>query len=163
LLRIALVTLAISAQAGNAATPGNSAFAPLWLYQGAWHVTRADSPKSDQLLNQCAEIGRYFACQQTVNGSPGNLLVVVPTDQLGKYHTQVIEPGGRATGLSDLSIEGDHWSFYSRWNQGDKTTYYRTVNTFSGKNRIHFEQSESPDGKNWTTKNSGDEVRAAAR
>jgi hypothetical protein len=160
LLRIALIALAISAQTGSTAAAGSSAFAPLWAYQGSWHVTRADSPKPDQLQNQCAEIGHYFACQQTVNGVPGNLLVVVPTNQTGKFHTQVIEPSGRATGLSDLSIEGDQWSFYSRWNQGDKTTYYRTINTFSGKNRIHFEQDESPDGKKWTTKNSGDEVRA---
>jgi hypothetical protein len=161
LLRIALIALAVFVQSGYSATAGNAALAPLWLYQGAWQVSRAGAAKPDRLMNQCAELGHYFACQQTVNGVPGNLLVVVPTDQPGKYRTQVIEPSGRATGLSDLSIEGDRWSFSSRWNQGDKTTYYRTINIFSGKNRIHFEQDESPDGKSWTTKNSGDEVRAA--
>ncbi|HEX4228074.1 MAG TPA: hypothetical protein VHZ07_05350 [Bryobacteraceae bacterium] len=163
MLRIALLVLAVFAQSGDSATTGNAALAPLWLYQGAWHVNRSGSQKPDQLVNQCAELGHYFACQQTVNGVSGNLLVIVPTGQHGKYHTQVIEPSGSATGLSDLSIEGDRWSFSSRWNQGDKITYYRTINVFSGKNRIHFEQDESPDGKSWTTKNSGDEVRAAGR
>ena len=137
--------------------------APLHLYQGTWEVTRTNAAKPDRIVNQCSEIGHYFACQQTVNGAAGSLLVIVPTAQPGKYHTQVIEPSGRATGLSDLSIEGDRWSFFSRWNDGSKTTYYRTVNTFSGKNRIHFEQDESPDGKTWTTKNSGDEVRSVGR
>jgi hypothetical protein len=163
LLRIALIALTVITQTGHSATTGNAALAPLWLYQGAWHVTRSGAPKPDQLVNQCAELGTYFACHQTVNGVSGNLLVIVPTEQTGKYHTQVIEPSGRATGLSDLSIEGDRWSFNGRWNQGDKTTYYRTINIFNGKNRIHFEQDESPDGKSWTTKNSGDEVRATGR
>lgn len=163
MLRIALIALAVFAQTGRSATAGNAALAPLWLYQGDWQITQSGSAKSERLVNQCAELGHYFACQQTENGVPGNLLVIVPTDEHGKYHTQVIEPSGRATGLSDLSIDGERWSFSSRWNQGDKTTYYRTINTFSGKNRIHFEQDESPDGKSWTTKSSGDERRAAGR
>jgi hypothetical protein len=162
LLRIALITLAICAQCSIAAA-ANPAFAPLWLYHGTWKITRAGAAKPEDLINQCSEIGHYFACQQTVNGVAGGLLVVVPTNEAGKYHTQVIQPSGSATGLNDLSIDGDRWTFYSRWNQGDKVTYYRTINTFTGKNRIHFEQDESPDGKNWTTKNSGDEVRQEGR
>lgn len=162
MLAVAILALMFG-QAGRSATTDNAAFTPLRLYQGAWQVTRSDAPKPEKLVNQCSEIGHYFACQQTVNGVPGNLLVIVPTDQAGKYHTQVIEPSGIATGLNDLSIDGDRWSFYSRWNQGDKTTYYRTINVFSGKNHIHFEQDESPDGKKWTTKGSGEEVRAAGR
>jgi hypothetical protein len=163
LLRIVWIALAVAVQLGQSATAGDAALAPLRLYQGTWAVTRTNSPKPDRLENQCSQIGHYFACQQTVNGVSGNLLVIVPTEQAGKYHTQVIEPSGRATGLSDLSIEGDRWSFFSRWNDGSKTTYYRTVNTFKDKNHIHFEQDESPDGKTWTTKNSGDDVRAVGR
>ena len=45
--------------------------------------------------------------------------------------------------------------------EGGKTMNYRTVNTFSGKTKIHFEQSESADGKEWKVTGSGDEVKVA--
>ena len=52
------------------ATSTTDAYAPLRLYEGAWQVTQTTpAPKKpDRLINDCAKIGRYFACQQTVNG-----------------------------------------------------------------------------------------------
>jgi hypothetical protein len=137
-------------------------YAPLWLYQGTWQVTRSPGQKPDQLVNQCALVGKYFTCQQTVNGQTGNLLVIIPTGQPGHYYTQTILPEGRATGRDELEISGDRWTYLSRRQDGGRVTRYRTINTFSGKDRIHFEQAEAVDDKDWVTKGSGEERRVGA-
>ncbi len=146
------------------ATAPDSVFAALWAYNGTWQVTKKDAParsKPDSLLNNCALVGTYFTCQQTVNGALSALLVFVPAKTPGKYFTQSIMPDGRAGGRGDLTIEGDRWTYLGTWNQGKKTTTFRTINVFSGKTRIHFEQQESNDGKEWKTTGSGDEVRTS--
>jgi len=103
--------------------------------------------------------GRFFACQQTINGKPGALIIFVPSGQPGHYYTQAVLQEGFATGRGELQIEGERWTYSSKSDQNGRTLYHRTINVFSGKNRIHFEQSESSDGQNWTTTASGDNVR----
>jgi hypothetical protein len=161
---LALTVLALATQTGRNAKPADASYAPLWLYQGTWQVTRKSAgnrAKPEQLINRCALLGKYFACQQTVNGNEGGLVIFMPAGKPGHYFTQTITPDGRATGKADLEISGDRWIYSSRWpQQSGKITYYRTTNVFTGKNHIHFEQAESPDGRDWTQKDSGDEVRA---
>jgi hypothetical protein len=147
------------------AAPADPIFDPLWVYQGTWQVTRSET-KADQkpetLVNKCALVGRYFACQQTVNRSSGGLLVIMPAGTPGHYYTQTILPEGRATGRDELEIAGDRWTFLSRRQQGGQVTQYRTIYTFSGKDRIHFERAEATEKDNWVVKGSGDERRTAA-
>jgi hypothetical protein len=167
MLRFALLLLTATCAAGFAmfargapTSPSN----PLALYQGSWLVTRSKAgagAKPDHLTNYCAQLGKYFACQETVNGSVVGLLVFIPTPDSGHFYTQTILPEGRATGQDELEIAGNQWIFKSRRQEGSKITYYRTTNTFSGRTRIHFEQAESTDGKQWTTKNSGDETKVS--
>jgi hypothetical protein len=148
--------------AASTAKTNDPVYAPLFRYVGTWQISRANMPagsKPDTLINDCALVGRYFACQQTVNSSPGGLVVYIPTNQPGHFYTQTILPEGRATGRDELEIAGDQWTYTSRRDQNGRTTFYRTRNTFAGKNRIHFEQAESNNGKDWTVQNSGDEVR----
>lgn len=154
LLGIALLTRLLAA---------SDPYAALWLYNGTWQITRRDNAKPDKLVNDCALVGRFFACQQTVNGAVGALLIFIPVpDRPGHYYTQTVLPEGRATGRGDLEIEGNRWTYRSTWDQGGRTIYYRTTNVFSGRNHIHFEQAESTDNKEWSVKNSGDEVHLAA-
>lgn len=161
------VLLLLSLVSGVLSLPGKAAHSggspsPLWLYQGSWQVTQPNSgpaAKPYRLTNDCAQLGLYFACQQSVNGKPVRLLVVIATEIPGHFHTQTILPEGRATGLDELEISGNQWVFTSSRREGGKATYYRTTNTFSGKTKIHFEQAESADGKQWTIKNSGDEAK----
>lgn len=155
------LVLAVS-RGASTEVPIAQAAAPLRAYAGLWSVRRegsAPGAKREELRNDCNLIGRYFACQQTVNGTVGGLLVIVPSNTPGKYFTQDVAPTGRATGLGELQIEGNKWVLYSSWNQGAKTTRYRTTNTFSGRDRIHFEQEESEDGRNWKVTGSGDYTR----
>ena len=84
-------------------------YAPLRMYQGAWQVmqTAPVAKKPDQLINDCARIGRYFACQQTLNGKRGLLVVFIPDGGPGHYHTQVVLSDGNALGPpSTLAIAG---------------------------------------------------------
>lgn len=163
LFRSILLLLLQSSVLLKAAAP-DPVYAPLWLYNGSWDVTRqnAAGTKPDRLVNQCALLGKYFACEQMVNGSPTMLLIFIPAKENGHYYTQSVMPDGRAAGRGNLEIDGDKWVFSSNWNQGGKTTFYRTLNTFSGKNRIHFEQQESSNNREWSTTGSGDDVRASA-
>jgi hypothetical protein len=136
------------------------------MYQGTWRVTTqsaAAGAKPDALINHCAETGRFFACEQNVNGAATGLLVLVPGSRTGSYYTQTINAEGRAQGRGELTLGGSQWIFTSRWDQGGgRTTFYKTTNTFLGKDRIHFEQAESADNTTWVVKNSGDEIRVAA-
>lgn len=144
------------------AAGSDSVVAPLWAYNGTWQVTKNHAPKPDILVNQCSAFANYFACQQTVNGQVSALLVFIPGRTPGQFSTQSIMPDGRAGGRGDLKLEGNTWTYLNRWNQGTKITYYRVLNVYQGKNRIHFEQQESDDGKDWKTTSSGEEVRVAA-
>lgn len=155
-----LAFLSVIAGAAPSSPPHN----PLLLYQGAWKITRKSAganAKPDELQNQCASVGKFFTCQQTVNGSVVALLIFIPTNQPGHFATQTVLPEGRATGKGELEISGNRWVFTSSWNQGSTTTRYRTTNVFTDKNHIHFEQEESPDGVHWETKESGDDVRVS--
>src|SRR5487761_2215768 len=121
--------------------------APLRLYEGAWQVTRAKpaDKKPDRLANDCAQVGRYFACQQTVNGKPGALVVFIPDSVAGQYHNQVVLPDGAALGPpGTLLIAGEHWTYLGQ--PDPKGVRYRTTNVFHGRDHIHFEVAQSGDG-----------------
>lgn len=158
-LLIGLISSATIATASAADTV--DAYAPLRLYQGAWQVTSTPAPagkKPDRLVNDCAQVGRYFACQQTVNGKPGALVVFIPDAMQGHYHTQDVLPDGAAHGPpGTLTIAGDHWTYLGQPNA--KGVRYRIINVFSGRDRIHFEVARSTDGKTWTVTMAGDETR----
>jgi len=155
---LALLSLAV----GPRAFSDESAYAPLWLYQGTWQSRTTGREKIDRIANQCKIVGTYFACQQSVNEKLASLIVFVPRETPGAYYVQGVLPDGRAAGRAELNIDGDHWTYQSSDQEGGKTTFYRTTNLFTGKNRIHFEQSESPDGQHWMITGSGDESRLGA-
>ena len=135
---------------------------PLMLYNGEWLVTSkpaAVGATPVRLLNDCKQLGQFFACHQTADGTPGSLLIFLPREYAGKYFTQTIRTNGAAMGRGDLTIAGNLWTFSSKDIVDGKTKYYKTTNQFSGKNKIHYEMSESLDDKTWTVIGSGDEER----
>jgi hypothetical protein len=142
----------------------DSAFEPLWKYQGTWQFTMntpGAPPVSNKIQNDCAEIGQFFLCQQTVDGKVAALLTFIQGESKGRYYTQPILPDGHAAGRGELEIEGDRWTYPSKEEENGKTKYYRITNVFSGKDRIHFERSESVDGKAWKVLASGDEIHTS--
>lgn len=142
----------------------NAVFAPLRVYEGTWTVvsahTMAGDGRPDTLVNHCTEGSAFYSCEQIVNGKPLALVVFTATDDVTKFHSQAVLPNGRAVGLADLTVAGDHWTFLnSSTDDSGKQTFYRTDNFFTGRAKIHFEQYESTDNKTWVKKNEGDEVR----
>lgn len=163
-IRGAILCLAALAGIVPSLSADDSVYTWLWLYQGNWIASPKDlalGAAPDQLTDDCALVGKYFTCQQTVNGKIGALLVFVPAETSGHYFTNAILPQGFAGGRGELEISGDRWVYSSKSVDGDKTTYQRTLNTFTGKDHIHYEQGQSSDGVNWTVTGSGDEVRVA--
>ena len=161
--RNGLLAAMIAGAAGMAY--GADAYTPLGLYQGTWKTTNqaaTGGPVTSKVIaNECARIGQFFGCQQTIDGKPGALILFLPAAQPGHYYTQAVTAEGFATGRGDLLIEGDRWTYSSKSKEDGKETFYRTTNQFTGSDRIHFEQAESADGEHWTVKASGDERRQA--
>ena len=145
------------------ARTGDPEYRSLWLYEGSWRATRTDQGKvvTTAIANDCARVGRFFACQQTIDGKPGAMIIVVPALKAGDYYTQSVTGEGAAGGRGELHIDGDHWTYLGKSEKDGKVTYYRTTNVFTGSDLIHYELAESSDGKNWTATGGGDEVRTA--
>lgn len=132
-------------------------YVPLQRYEGTWRVMPDGKSKPDRLVNDCARVGRFFACQQTVNGKPGPLLIFIP-DSAGHYYTQAVRGDGAAVGPPGrLNISGDHWVYLSK--ADSKGVRYRTINDFQGSDRVHFVVAHSTDGKSWVVTLSGIEER----
>jgi hypothetical protein len=147
------------------AADSDSAYTPLWLYKGGWELKVSDTKSGttpDAISNVCGLIGKFFGCQQDVNGKLSSLIIFIPGDKPGHYYTQGVVPEGWATGRGELEIAGNLWTYHSKDTHNGKTTYYRTTNVFTGNDKIHFEVSESPDGEHWTVTKSGDETRTAS-
>ena len=134
-------------------------FEPLMAYAGTWQVSRAGAPKPETLINKCEVLGEFFACAQNVDGQAGPLVVFLRHGEPGHYQVQNIMPSGRATGLTELQLTGNTWTYFNRQSENGVATYYKTTNVFSGKNKIHFESSHSSNNKDFTVDASGDEVK----
>ena len=116
----------------------------------------------DTLVNHCSAGQAFFTCEQVVNGKPAALVVFVASKEPGKFDVDNVLPNGYASSNTDLYVKGDHWTFVTGAGEPGKTRY-RTENTFTGRDHIHFEQFESKDdGKTWIRTNRGDETRVAS-
>ena len=148
---------------GSAASP----FDALTVYEGAWTMAggSAAGARPDNLVNHCALTEAFFSCEQVVNGKPSALIIFTAADTPNTFHTQTVLPSGFAVGRGDLMVAGDHWTYRSKAQSvdGKSTTFYRTENLFTGRDRIHYEQYESADGNTWQKKMSGDEIRVGTK
>jgi hypothetical protein len=151
---------------GGALLAADSAdpYAALKMLDGKWEVMFSEQKIPTQLENHCAKTGLFFACEQVVDGKTAALVVYLPgiSTPTGaqEYKTRVLTPAAKGgCDWNRLTIEGDKW-FYT-WESTDdgKKTFWRNVNTFAGRDRIHFEIQHSPDGAQWTTEKQGNDIR----
>lgn len=144
----------------NSAMAQADAYAPLRLYAGKWQMRPNKPAKPDLLENTCRQTGKFFVCEQTVNGKPGGLVTFLPAIDPGHYYTSPLTAEAQPIGRGDLTITGNHWEYSSEEEHGGATTWWRTVNDFSGDgNTIHFSLQKSVDGTTWKTLASGVETR----
>lgn len=160
----ALGLVGVLAAAAPARVWAEDTFAPLELYNGSWAVQSA-AGKVDHLENHCSRTGLFFVCEQVLNGKSKALVVFLLEGEVGKsrtYRTKIITPDSAATpaAWNHLTIEGERWVYGAAVDDDAKHPLRaRTINEFSGADRIHFEVQTSRDGKIWTTTASGDERR----
>ena len=50
------------------------------------------------ITNECARIGQFFGCQQTINVKPGALILFLPAAHAGNYYMRAVTAEGLATG-----------------------------------------------------------------
>ncbi len=132
---------------------------PLRLYNGSWQLTVNGTGKSVRIDNRCEPIGKFFACEQSVNGQVQLLVVFVPSGREDEYSVQNISTDGESGSKTVLTIGGTRWTYTSKEKSNGKTVYYRTTNDFRDTDHIHFEQFQSDDGQHWKSVRSGEEKR----
>jgi hypothetical protein len=149
-------------------TAPSDPYAPLRLYDGKWDLVQPTGVKAADpvhIENQCAKVGEFFACNQFVNGKNIALVIMLPAHALENggyaYRNQALRVEGDNAGTwGNLEIVGDRWVYSSDEMDKGKKVYWRTINLFSGADKIHFEVQRSGDGVEWSTTTSGDEIRA---
>ncbi len=160
-------------QAEHAAGPATTTkvaadpYAPLRLYEGRWDAVTSGGDKPADTVhieNHCAKAGEFFTCNQVINGKSAALVVFLPLHALENggyaYHNQALRAEGDGPGTwGNLEIVGDRWVYSSDETDKGKKIYWRTVNVFSGPDKIHFEIQRSEDGAKWDTTMSGNEAR----
>ena len=117
------------------------------------------------IANHCERTGVFFVCEQMINGKSEDLVVFLPTGVSGTtfiYKTAGLSVSGEAPGdWGKLEIQGERWTYSSEDTEKDAKVYWRTINLFSGPDKIHFEVQRSNDGATWETKRTGEERRTA--
>ncbi|HZL00341.1 MAG TPA: hypothetical protein VFC47_10600 [Caulobacteraceae bacterium] len=158
---LALIAMVAALAPAHALAADDDPYAPLKLYQGRWAVTSDQDGKTMTVENRCARTGLFFACEQAVEGKTKALVVFLPDGRTSDglfYHTQTLTPTAAPPGgWNALTIDGDRWTYAG--SHTGKAERERTINLFSGPDRIRFETQESKDGRTWTTKVSGEERR----
>jgi hypothetical protein len=142
-------------------------YVPLRLYNGNWELETSGNKTTAtmHIVNHCEQTGLFYVCEQMVNGKSEDLVIFLPTSSSGptfNYKTLPVTTSAETPGdWGNLEISGDRWVYSNTAVDDGTTTYWRTTNVFSGPDKIHFEIQKSTDGKNWETKQSGDEHRFA--
>jgi hypothetical protein len=167
LLITATIPNSVFGQAASAPSPtaAGDAYAPLQLYDGSWDAETSGAKESApmHISNHCTKTGVFFVCEQVINGKSEDLVVFLPTGASGAtqhYRTMGLRVNADKPGdWGNLEISGERWIYSSEDTENGAKVYWRTVNVFSGKDKIHFEIQRSAEGKTWETKSSGDERR----
>lgn len=113
---------------------------------------------SSTLVNQCWKAGAFFVCNQSVNGASRVLLVFGYKAGDTYWVNYVPSDSGRAISGTVL-ISGGVWTYPGQQTHLGQTTYFRTVNIFSGTDSIDFREEFSTDNQTWTLMSQGHEAR----
>ena len=136
---------------------------PLTLYAGAWTLAMDGAAKTSRLENHCAKTGRFYVCEQLLDGNTAAMVVFLPVTTPGPakvYRTQTLRPDAtKPDSWSYLTIVGDLWTYSPTDPAGPATPESRVTNRFLDPDHIRFEVQTSKDGKRWTTTAGGDERR----
>jgi hypothetical protein len=129
------------------------AYAPLKYYAGTWSVVSSKG-KTSTVVNTCARTGRFFVCEQSINGASKALVVFLPQGD-GRYRTQTLGADGAEPGhWFSLKIKDPDWVYTPEGAEPRE----RTLNHYIDADHIHFDVQKKS-GEDWKTTLSGDETR----
>lgn len=137
------------------------------VYAGTWHTqaehyatpySKAGKETATQ-HNDCWRGRAFYACEQIVDGQPKALIVFQRGKDDDHYVTHALPVDGSAGGDGTLIVAGGRWTFPWQFGDHGKTVYARTVNVFSGRDRIDYRQEYSYDQVHWTPMAKGTETR----
>ncbi len=167
---VMLCSIAIAIFSAGAAAQKSDGIVKIAAYAGTWTVDiqHVETPYNkaghdhNTLRNDCWRSGAYFACNQYVDGDSKALLVFTYDAKADRYTSYPVPADGSEAGKGMLVIRGNTWTYPWEAKNGDKTTYFRVVNTWVKPDEIEFRQEFSTDNVKWTEMAHGLEKRTAA-
>ena len=162
LLSTAVLLASSFAQAADAPSPLDR----LNVFAGTWKsdIQNFKTPYSEEssgsstLVNQCWKAGAFFICNQSVDGVSRTMLVFTYKGGDTYNEAAISAENGRASN-GTLLIDGGVWTFPGESHKLGQTTYYRTVNIYSGNDSLDFREEYSTDQQTWTLMSKGHETR----
>ncbi len=111
------------------------------------------------LRNDCWRSAGYYTCDQFVDGISKAFIVFTYDPVHREYRSYPIPTDGGAAGSGRLLISGDTWTFSWQEPVNGKSTSFRVVNVFVGRDAIAYRQESSTDGVHWIASATGFERR----
>jgi hypothetical protein len=109
-----LSTLVLAALAGPAVAAEADPYETLKAMDGHW-IGTTQSGRTQRVDNACAHTGRFFVCEQAVDGKPAALIVFLPREHEERkltFRTETLTSAGDpAEPWRDLTIDGDTWTW----------------------------------------------------
>lgn len=138
------------------------------LYAGTWktHIdhltTKFSKARSEDttVKNDCWRSDDFYVCHQIVDGKSSDIIVYSYDAKANQYHSHGLAAGADAQMFSGtFTINGNEWIYPWQDKDGTQTVYVRIVNTFEGRDTIHYRQEFSYDNVHWTVTATGTEHR----
>ena len=142
------------------------------VYSGKWHSedesfdTKFSKPskESGDFINDCSIQREFFVCHQDgskASGTSSIVMVFLWNSKARLFETYVMDSGGGDPYHGHLTVDGDTYTWESAAEK-ESDTRWRTLNLFSGRDRIVYRVQFSTDkGKTWTTTREGKETRVS--
>ena len=151
------------------AAEDSSGVGAIWAYAGTWKTSTETfdtahskaAREQTTLRNACWKDGSYLACNQYVDGDSKVLIVFTYNGKNKSYTSYQIPRDGGEPGMGKMLIEGNVWTFPWQSTEGNTTTYYRVVNTFTTPGVIEYRKEFSTDKVHWTVMAKGTETKVA--
>ncbi len=151
----------------SAAAAADGGLDRIAVYAGTWHTQAQHyatpyskaGTETGVLHNDCWRGRAFYACEQIVDGQSKALIVFQRGKDGDHYITHALPADGSAGGDGTLVVDGERWIFPWQFSDHGKIVYSRTINVFSGRDRIDYRQEYSLDRVHWMPMAKGVETR----
>ena len=132
----------------------------IWAYNGDWKV-ESDTFDTAQSKAGHEKAALHNACW--MDGDSKVLLIFTYSAKDKTYTTYQVPRDGGKPGNGKLEVEGNVWTFPWQTTEGDVTTYFRVVNTFTTPDHIEYRKEFSTDKAHWTLMAKGTTIRVSGK